>query len=286
MQIHKKVGLILAIFLLGLSSLAYWGYKYFFVVTDDAYVNGNIIHIAPRINGRVAHLYVVNNQFVKAGEILFDLDPDMYATLVAKARANLAINQAKLKLAELTETRLHALVKKRVASIQEGDSAEMDLQAAKAGVELAKANLATAELNLGYTHITAPESGWVTNLSTRVGDMVMANQPVFLLINNQEFWVDANFKETELQHIRVGQSAEIKLDMYSGQPFQGIVESISNGSGAAFSIFPPENATGNWVKVTQRIPVRIKIITLTSRYPLRLGASANVKIHIKPWQEN
>jgi len=129
------------------------------------------------------------------------------------------------------------------------------------------------------THVTAPASGWVTNVSVRPGSVVQAGTPVFAVIEDGSWWVDANFKETDLGRIKPGQKATISLDMYPGLTLDGEVESISAGSGATFSVLPPENATGNWVKVTQRFPVRVTITnTPDPDRPLRLGASATVTI--------
>jgi membrane fusion protein (multidrug efflux system) len=129
------------------------------------------------------------------------------------------------------------------------------------------------------THVTAPGSGWVTNINLRPGSLVQAGTPAFALVENSNWWVDANFKETDLGRITPGQPATIRLDMYPGAKLDGVVESISAGSGATFSVLPPENATGNWVKVTQRFPVRIRITgTPDPDKPLRVGASADVTI--------
>jgi membrane fusion protein (multidrug efflux system) len=129
------------------------------------------------------------------------------------------------------------------------------------------------------THVTAPAGGWVTNISVRPGNVVQAGTPAFAVVEDGNWWVDANFKETDLGRIKPGQPATIRLDMYPGTTFEGIVESISAGSGASFSVLPPENATGNWVKVTQRFPVRVKITSQPDPdKPLRMGASATVKV--------
>jgi membrane fusion protein (multidrug efflux system) len=129
------------------------------------------------------------------------------------------------------------------------------------------------------THVTAPASGWVTNVSLRPGSIVQAGTPAFAVIEDGNWWVDANFKETDLARIKPGQNATIRLDMYPGATLDGVVESISAGSGATFSVLPPENATGNWVKVTQRFPVRIKITSEPDPdKPLRMGASTRVKV--------
>jgi membrane fusion protein (multidrug efflux system) len=129
------------------------------------------------------------------------------------------------------------------------------------------------------THVTAAGSGWVSNINLRPGSIVQAGTPALALIENGNWWVDANFKETDLARIKPGQKATVVLDMYPGRTLDGVVESISAGSGASFSVLPPENATGNWVKVTQRFPVRIEITTPPDpEKPLRMGASATVTI--------
>jgi membrane fusion protein (multidrug efflux system) len=129
------------------------------------------------------------------------------------------------------------------------------------------------------THVVAPGAGWLSNVTLRPGTVVQAGHPVFALIEGDTWWVDANFKETDLSRIKPGQPAAITLDMYPGLKLDGTVESISAGSGSIFSVLPPENATGNWVKVTQRFPVRIKITTAPNPdKPLRVGASADVTV--------
>ena len=129
------------------------------------------------------------------------------------------------------------------------------------------------------THVTAPTNGWVSNANLRPGAIVQAGTPAFAVIEDGHWWVDANFKETDLARIKPGQTATIRLDMYQGTTLNGVVESISAGAGSTFSVLPPENATGNWVKVTQRFPIRIRITSEPiPDKPLRVGASADVSI--------
>jgi membrane fusion protein (multidrug efflux system) len=143
----------------------------------------------------------------------------------------------------------------------------------------AAAGLDKATHDRVQTHVTAPAGGWVTTASLRPGAIVQAGTPAFAIVEDGDWWVDANFKETDLGRIKPGQKASIRLDMYPGLTLDGVVESISVGSGATFSVLPPENATGNWVKVTQRFPIRIKITSAPSPdKPLRLGSSATVTI--------
>jgi membrane fusion protein (multidrug efflux system) len=148
-----------------------------------------------------------------------------------------------------------------------------------AEIRSAKASLAQAQLDLQHTHIVAPNTGQVINYNLRVGDMVSQGIDLFSLSEQKTWWVNANFKETQLARIRPGQATVITTDIYPAHPFEGIVTNISQGSGSAFALLPAENATGNWVKVTQRFPVRIKIIAPSTDYPLRVGASASVTIN-------
>tara|TARA_R110000868_G_scaffold244441_1_gene500748 strand:+ start:2790 stop:3695 length:906 start_codon:yes stop_codon:yes gene_type:complete len=275
--------LLIAAFLL-VSFIVWMGmriYDYYYVSTDNAYVNANVVHIAPRVTGQVKATYVINNQFVKQGNPLFDIDPVPFQNALMKAKAQYAISRAGLVNARATAMRTQTLANKKYVSTQDNDNVNTALQTAEANLNLAKAALDQAELDLSWTHITAPTSGWVTNVSLQNGDIISANQPVFALISDGQFWVDANFKETELEKIQPDQRVVIHVDMYPGHNFQGVVRSISGGTGSAFSLLPPQNATGNWVKVTQRVPVRIRVLHPDANYPLRIGTSASVRISLR-----
>jgi len=154
-------------------------------------------------------------------------------------------------------------------------------------VQHAQAALDRAELNLSYTVITAPENGIATKVEQlQVGDYVTASTPLFSLMSADRVWVEANFKETELTHMRTGQTATVEVDTYPDLVFQAKVESLSPGTGLTFSLLPPENATGNWVKVVQRLPVRVSIDRFDPNAPLHAGLSATVEVdteHRRPW---
>jgi membrane fusion protein (multidrug efflux system) len=274
---QKQVSIISFIIIL-LIYYAYSLYTQRYVSTDDSYINANVVQIASRITGQVSHLYVVNNQYVKQGQLLLEIDPAPFIVAANKAQAQLKIAEANLQDAQTTTKRVLALVKAKTLPVQAGDDAIAKLKTAYATVELDKAALIQANLNLQYTRVTAPVDGQITNMSLRAGNNVTANQPLFAFIDNNEFWVDANYKETQLENVKPGQKATIEVDMYPNHNFKGVVESISGGSGTAFSLLPPQNATGNWVKVTQRVPVRIKIINTNASYPLRIGTTATVTI--------
>lgn len=280
--IYKRKSFLLAIsVVLILGILSYWLYSQRYVSSDDAYVNANIIQIAPRVSGQVTHIYVANNQFVKKNQLLFEIDFRPYKIAVEKAKAGIAMADADLIHSKTTTRRMESLVATKVLAMQSHDDAIARFENAVAGVDLAKTILAEAELNLYFTKVFAATDGWITNMSLREGDNVSASQPLFALISDDEFWIDANYKETELANVRPGQKAKIYVDMYPDHVFQGIVESISGGSGAAFSLLPPQNATGNWVKVTQRIPVKVRIVNTDSDHVLRVGTTATVVIDTK-----
>jgi membrane fusion protein (multidrug efflux system) len=146
-------------------------------------------------------------------------------------------------------------------------------------VQQAQALLDRAKLNLSYTVVTAPSDGVVTRVEQlQVGSYISASAPVFALVSTGDLWVEANFKEDQLAHMRVGQEAKVEVDSYPGKTFEGRVASVSPGTGSQFSVLPPENATGNWVKVVQRLPVRVELETRDPAFPLHGGLSANVTV--------
>lgn len=147
-----------------------------------------------------------------------------------------------------------------------------------AQLQVANTLVAQAQLNLQYTKVVAPQSGQLAQFTLQPGQTVTAYESLFSLVENNTGWAVANMKETDLARIRVGQHARIDVDMYPTHSFLGVVKSIGAGSGASFSLLPAENATGNWVKVTQRFPVRIEIIHPDKQFPLRVGASCSVVI--------
>jgi len=164
-------------------------------------------------------------------------------------------------------------------AFNEAQDQDMVVTTPTAKLRGAAAQLDKATEDRVKTHVVAPGDGWVSNVRVRPGAVMGAGTPAFPLVEAGDWWVDANFKETDLARIEQGQPATIKLDMYPGYTIEGTVESISPGSGALFSVLPPENATGNWVKVTQRFPVRIKITSTNDpRRPLRVGATATVRV--------
>ncbi len=223
---------------------------------------------------------------------------------IAAARAQVTQIEGDFASARSTYARDKELVAQHFASQQSLDDARTRMQALQASLDQARAKLAKAlsspekteergdvlkaqaaiaqaKLDLENTHVVAMQDGQISNLALTTGSLVSAGQPLFALIAQDSFHIDANFKETELAGIQPGRPVDIKVDMYPQHQFTGAVESISGGTGTAFSLLPPQNATGNWVKIAQRIPVRIKLNQFDAEHPLRIGATATVTVRLK-----
>jgi membrane fusion protein (multidrug efflux system) len=259
----------------------YWRDAGLYESTDNAYVQANQAEITSQVPGPVLKVYVQDQQKVNAGDPLFDIDPANAQIALLRAQAGLAQRQAEAAQARSDWARNQQLMNSGFLSPQGAQSARTRLITAEAAVLAAEAEVKAAELDLARTHVKSPVSGTVANFSLRPGNAVSPAVPLFVIISDQEYWVDANFKETQLKEIRPGQHAEIRSDVYPDRVFHGTVQSVSGGSGAAFSLLPPQNATGNWVKVTQRVPVRIKVDDPDPQRPLRIGTTATVKVRKK-----
>jgi membrane fusion protein (multidrug efflux system) len=322
--------------------------------TDDAFLDADVISIAPKVPGQVKKVHVQSNQAVKAGDLLVEIDPrDLAVQLEQKraalnaARANLDLLKASFELrraqigtAEATTKqtaaevaaaaataekaradlkRAEELIQNHTISPQEFDSskaaataAEANLKAARertasdqSKVTEAKAQLETsrkalewgeaqvhqaesdaqaAELNLSYARVTAPAAGYVTKKAVEDGDYIQVGQKLMALVPS-ELYVTANYKETQVEHLRPGQPVRITVDSAGGRVFAGHVDSIMAGSGARFSLLPPENAVGNYVKVVQRIPVKILFDEpVEAGHVLGPGMSVVPSVHVKGYE--
>lgn len=348
-----------------------WRYYSARETTDDAQVDAHIAPVSARVSGTVVKVNVDDNQFVKAGTVLVQLDPKDYQVALQRAQAELADAQASERAArttvpitststrsavEMTQANLAAsqkqvaaanarlreadanhtkaaqdlermrqLVAKDEVSRQQYDTAVAAEQAARAAVDAASAAVATAQsqvaqaqaqvrqaetapeqvavtqaragaalasvgksqaavaqaqLNLQYTTIVAPFDGIVSKRNVEPGQVVQAGQPLMSLVDLSDVWATVNFKETQLEHMKVGQPATIHVDAY-GRDYKGHVDSIGGGTGARFSLLPPENATGNYVKVVQRVPVKVVFEPGQDISALRPGMSVNVTVKTK-----
>jgi membrane fusion protein (multidrug efflux system) len=226
--------------------------------TDDAFIEGHVVAISPKVASNVARVLIDDNSRVKAGDLLVELDPRDFEARLAQARGNLAAGEAEAIRARTDAQRFERLVGQGFVSRQDRDNAIAKDRVAAGQVEQLKAAARQAELDLSYTKIYAPEPGRITRKSVEPGGYAQVGQTIFSIVP-ERVWVTANYKETQLRYMRPGQPATIKVDAYPDRRFRGHVDSIQAGAGARFSLLPPENATGNYVKVVQRVPVKILI---------------------------
>jgi len=248
--------------------------------TDDAFIDAHVSNIGARVAGQVTKVYVDDNQPVKQGDPLIEIDPPDYQVKLDQARARLLSAEALAGRTARDLRRYQRLIRTDEVTAQQIDTAKADADAAAANLLLQQAGVRQAELDLSYTRVIAAESGRVTHKSVETGDYLKVGSPILATVPNQA-WVTANFKETQLTHMRPGQQVKIKVDTYPGQVFSGHVDSIQSGTGAQFSLLPPANATGNYVKVVQRIPVKILIDNPDDDHPLVPGMSAEPTVKVK-----
>jgi membrane fusion protein, multidrug efflux system len=277
---YLLAGIGLAV-VLAVAGAAYWLHARGVVSTDDAFIEARVIQISPKVGGQVIELNVTDNQRVRAGEVLLRIDPRDYAAAVEQARAQVRAAEVEAERARTDAQRVRELFARGLVARQELDHAIAAERTAFANLEAARQRLNQATLQLSYTTITAPEAGRVTRRAVEEGMFVEPGQQLMAIVTD-DLWVVANFKETQLAHIRPGQPVDIRVDAYPGHRFRGHVDSIQAGTGARFSLLPPENATGNYVKVVQRVPVKIVFDEPPDpNFPLGPGMSVVPRVHVR-----
>ncbi len=298
-----------------------------YITTENAYVKSAKFAVSSDLDGRVSAVHVTENQRVRAGDVLVELDSRSHEIRLAETEADLARARSQVaslkadyraSLAELEETRARishlesqteryrSLSKRGIAASAQYEEAAADLSAAKRRVATQQERVKEALISIGgdinrpvekhplylaaaaardqallwldYTRIIAPANGIVTAIHLEQGEFVEKGEPIFALVDDRETWVEANLKETQLTHVHEGLKAEIEVDAYPGVTWQATVQGIAPATGAEFSILPPQNATGNWVKVVQRVPVRLRLLPNQDRPPLRAGMTAHISI--------
>jgi membrane fusion protein (multidrug efflux system) len=311
--IYTVVGIILIIG--GFFGWRYYTYLISHIETDDAQVDGNIVPVLSRVGSFIAAVHVVDNQPVKQGQLLVELDSveliskvaqakaayqsAMASTVAAQSAAEDARLAEELSLTAIEEPqtnrwkakkefeRYDDLFKQKLATPQQLDNVKADLEKAEAQYTMATQKNKSAEgqyrtavsqlkvvesnatikakdldyakLQLSYTKVHAPVSGMVSKKSIQPGQLIQAGQPLMALVEESTIWVTANYKETQLEGMKVGNDVVIKVDAFPNNNFTGKVESMGGATGAKFSLLPPDNASGNFVKVVQRLSVRIAI---------------------------
>jgi membrane fusion protein, multidrug efflux system len=322
-----KLALMLVVPLILIAAvLTYYRANDHYISTDNAYLQQDKISVSAELAGRIVEVGVKENQQVKAGDLLFRIDPEPYNIAIAQADAAIAsaqvrvvgletdlstkgadISSARSNLAfqQSTYEREAALFKRGFSTRARMDGAQLALSEARgrlaeaeAAAQKARAALATAPVapgvnpavlaamvqrrqaayNLTRTSVFAPIGGTISQADRLLpGQMMMSGLPAVSIVVSERSWVEANFKETDLEKLRVGQPAEIWFDAYPGVKLRGHVASIGAGTGSEFSVLPAQNANGNWVKVTQRVPVRIALDSKPG-FPLIAGLSTYVRI--------
>lgn len=316
LQVKKRflVPVIIITLAIGGGIIAFNASKY--ESTEDAYVETHTVPIAPKVSGQVIEMYVTDNQHVKEGDLIAKIDPVDYqaklsevsakyeSTLLKQknAKATFEAVNSQITLAKRNLDRYTELYKSGAASKLEYDNAKTAYDNAQAAYTQAQEGLLSkgenrvadadlkqlaatkkqAQLALSYTKVYAPQSGSVSNKTTEKGAIVQAGQPLLTIVPDN-MWIVANFKESQLRNMKVGQEVEIKVDTYPDKAFKGRVDSIQRISGAKSSLFPPENAVGSFVKIVQRIPVKIVFTEKidSNKYTIVPGMSVEPKVRVK-----
>ena len=254
---------------------AIWGISilirsFYYESTDDAFIEGHVVTVGTKLSNTVRDVLIDDNYEVTQGELLVQIDPRDYEVLLHEAQAN--YDKAKADYDRDTALAGTSAISKQ------------DLDTTRAAFDVTAAQLEQAKLNLEYTRITAPVAGRITRKNVEPGDYIQTGQTLFSIVPH-DIWVTANFKETQLTYMLPGQPATIRIDAFPGKVFKGHVDSLQSGTGARFSLLPAENATGNYVKVVQRVPVKILFDEppeVQAAFTPGLSVVPEVNISVKP----
>jgi membrane fusion protein (multidrug efflux system) len=305
-----RVGLVVVVLALVTGGVLYWLHARQYESTDDAFIDTHIVQVAPQIAAQVTRIYVTDNQLVRAGQPLVDLNPaDPQAriaqieaqqaqaeTQIAQARANESAAAAQAQNAARDLARYRFLkrtsplavaqqqIDQAVAAAKSGsaqrNAAEAQIRGAQAQIKVLTAQLSQAQINFGYTHVVAPVDGTIAQRSVALGNYVTPGVQMMAIVPLQ-IWITANFKETQLAYMRLRQPVTVSIDACPAADVRGHVDSIQRGAGQAFGILPPENATGNYVKVVQRVPVKIVLDRVPRDCLLGPGMSVEPTVKVR-----
>lgn len=275
---------VVTLLVVALALLAGWWLWNFYMLspwTRDARVRADVVTIAPDVSGWVVELKVRDNQQVKAGDLLMSIDRERYQAALDKARALAETRRQQLSLRQHEASR-RAHLGPQAISAELRENAQINAEIARAEFQEAQAEVKLAELNLKRSEVRASRSGQVTNLHLAQGNYVQAGQAVMALVADESFYVQAYFEETKLPGIHVGAAAEVTL-MSGGEPLRGRVQSISRGitdrnAAPDAQLLANVEPTFNWVRLAQRIPVRIELDEVPQDLPLSAGMTASVRV--------
>ena len=276
-----------SLFAVGLGAGLYW---YFvlsnYVSTDNAYVAAEVAQITPSIGGTVKTIRVVDTQSVKAGDVLVVIEDIDARLALAHANGVYAKAQADVEKAEIDLKRRKELSASGSVAAEELSNAENAFRVAKSAYDIAKAAVDQADVDLSRTVIRCPIDGVVAKREVQLGQRVSPGIPLMSVVPTRNIYVNANFKENQLAKVKPGQTVELESDLYGSKIiYHGKVEGLSGGTGSVFSLIPAQNATGNWIKVVQRLPVRITLAPPElAQHPLQVGLSMSATIDIHTGQ--
>jgi membrane fusion protein (multidrug efflux system) len=278
---NKKKPILITVALVAGIIAGYFIFDFFmYVSTDNAQVDGHFLMLAAKVGGYVNTVNIHEGQKVAKDEVLVEIDGRDYENTLRQVSGELTSVEAKKADSERTYHRISSLYSKGVVAQQQYDNASTAYADAKAKWDAVSAQVAQAKLNLENTKIRAPSDGFIAKKSVEVGQLAAPGVPLIGFVDAHERWVTANFKETDLDRVKPGAHVKVTVDAIDGHTYFGQVETISSATGATFTLLPPDNATGNFTKVVQRVPVRIRLEKLTEKdmEDLRVGLSAFVKV--------
>jgi multidrug resistance efflux pump len=263
--------------------------KYWYYLTNpwtrDGQVRAQVIQMTPRVSGPIVDLPIQDNQFVKAGDLLFKIDPRTFQAAVNQAESELQQAQVKAKDAKEEADRARSIRRRDrgAMSVQQLERKENDQRTAEAAVLGAEAALQQAKLNVEFTEVKASVDGYVTNLNLRLGSQAVANQPALALIDVDSYWVHGFFREDRIGDVQPGDRAIVTLMTYPDRPLEGKVDSLGWGiaqddGSTGYNLLPSINATFEWIRLAQRVPVRVHLIDPPKDIPLRVGTTASVMV--------
>lgn len=285
----------LGVFLIVLIGITWYLHSRKYVWTNDAYLDGYQIQISADIEARIIELFVDEGDFVKKGELLCQLDESIYNSQKADAATNVTFLQETVKLQRIEMEKLRDIYnvakqeyENQIISYIEFDKIEKDFHASIANLNVSEAALVNGIAKLGvieellrHTKVLAPRDGAISKRWVVAGDVAQIGQPLFGLTDVKNIWVTANLEETKVEHLKPGDPVEIHIDAYPDRSFSGTVFVVRAAAASQFSLIPPDNATGNFTKVVQRVPVKILLDQPKAKDPLYLYPGMSVEIHVK-----